>query len=135
MHLVGDGAAQPAALLADAQASERLHQFERPAATGEAAVVDGALESLGVHEHWNNPVDKLYSRDLDIGEGIELRKVIIGDLDLDADVDLFDFELFARQWGKPCSETNLCPPPGLYKTAIVDLEDLEIHLHNWLRGK
>jgi hypothetical protein len=28
--------------------------------------------SMGVHEHWNNPVDKKYSRNLGTGEGIEL---------------------------------------------------------------
>lgn len=34
---------------------------------------DGGLtQSLGVHEHWNNPVDKQYSRNLGTGEGIEL---------------------------------------------------------------
>ena len=30
------------------------------------------LASLGVHEHWNNPVDMAYSRNLGTGEGIEL---------------------------------------------------------------
>ena len=30
------------------------------------------LESLGVHEHWNNPRDKKYSRNLGKDEGIEL---------------------------------------------------------------
>jgi len=30
------------------------------------------LQSLGVHEHWNNPVEKLYSRNLGADEGIEL---------------------------------------------------------------
>ncbi|MDH7600348.1 MAG: DUF362 domain-containing protein, partial [Sedimentisphaerales bacterium] len=30
------------------------------------------LGSLGVHEHWNNPVEKLYSRNLGTGDGIEL---------------------------------------------------------------
>jgi len=30
------------------------------------------LSSLGVHEHWNNAVDKKYSRNLGDGEGIEL---------------------------------------------------------------
>lgn len=30
------------------------------------------LSSLGVHEHWNNPVDKQYSRNLGTGNGIEL---------------------------------------------------------------
>jgi len=31
-----------------------------------------ALKSLGVHEHWNNPKDRKYSRNLGTGEGIEL---------------------------------------------------------------
>ena len=31
-----------------------------------------ALESLGTHEHWNNPKDRKYSRNLGTGEGIEL---------------------------------------------------------------
>ena len=30
------------------------------------------LTSLGVHEHWNNPQDKKYSRNLGTGNGIEL---------------------------------------------------------------
>jgi hypothetical protein len=30
------------------------------------------LPSLGVHEHWNNPTDKQYSRNLGTGAGIEL---------------------------------------------------------------
>jgi len=30
------------------------------------------LESLGVHEHWNNATDKKYSRNLGTGDGIEL---------------------------------------------------------------
>jgi len=30
------------------------------------------LESMGVHEHWNNPVQKKYSRNLGTGNGIEL---------------------------------------------------------------
>jgi len=31
-----------------------------------------ALKSLGVHEHWNNPKDRKYSRNLKTGDGIEL---------------------------------------------------------------
>ena len=27
---------------------------------------------LGVHEHWNNPIDKQYTRNLGTGKGIEL---------------------------------------------------------------
>jgi hypothetical protein len=30
------------------------------------------LASLGVHEHWNNPTDRQYSRNLGTGAGIEL---------------------------------------------------------------
>lgn len=30
------------------------------------------LSSLGVHEHWNNPVAKLHGRNLGLDEGIEL---------------------------------------------------------------
>ena len=30
------------------------------------------LASLGVHEHWNNPREKKYSRNLGTGNGIEL---------------------------------------------------------------
>ena len=34
---------------------------------------DGSpIESLGVHEHWNNATDKQYSRDLGTGNGIDL---------------------------------------------------------------
>ena len=33
------------------------------------------LESLGVHEHWNNPRQRQYSRNLGTGQGIELIKV------------------------------------------------------------
>jgi hypothetical protein len=33
------------------------------------------LKSLGVHEHWNNEVDREYSRNLGRDEGIELRVV------------------------------------------------------------
>ncbi len=31
------------------------------------------LKSLGVFEHWNNPTDRLYSRNLGTGDGIELK--------------------------------------------------------------
>lgn len=33
------------------------------------------MRGLGVHEHWNNPTDKQYSRNLGAGEGIELVKI------------------------------------------------------------
>ncbi len=33
------------------------------------------LQSLGVHEHWNNNTERMYSRNLGAGKGIELLKV------------------------------------------------------------
>jgi len=38
---------------------------------------DGSpIPSLGVHEHWNNPVDMEYTRNLSTGDGIELVKLL-----------------------------------------------------------
>jgi hypothetical protein len=47
------------------------------------------IGSLGVYEHWNNPVDKQYSRNLGTGNGIELVKVFMDDVTrvLDPTVD------------------------------------------------
>ena len=44
-----------------------------------AAYRDGEgnpVGSLGVHEHWNNAVERLYSRDRDEAEGIELVRIL-----------------------------------------------------------
>jgi hypothetical protein len=47
-----------------------------PSATAYDPEGDGTtLESLGVHEHWNNAKDKKYSRNLGTGNGIELVQV------------------------------------------------------------
>ncbi len=35
-------------------------------------IQESLIPVLGVHEHWNNPDDKQYSRDLGTGKGIEL---------------------------------------------------------------
>jgi hypothetical protein len=43
------------------------------------------LESLGVFEHWNNPVDRQYSRNLGTGDGIELKYILEPSLDVPAD--------------------------------------------------
>ena len=44
-----------------------------PSGTRYAPAGDGSrLQSLGVHEHWNNPERKQYTRNLGTGDGIEL---------------------------------------------------------------
>ena len=62
-------------------------------------------ESLGVHEHWNNSIDKQYSRNLGIGSGIELYvpgagaiPVIKGDLTGDGTVNRDDLVAFSMDW-------------------------------------
>ena len=75
---IGDGAGtypqKPAA-------DDYLHQASDTTlwATGIKYDPDGNgihLKSLGTHEHWNNPTDKQYSRNLGLGTGIELVKIL-----------------------------------------------------------
>lgn len=50
-----------------------------PAPPSGAAYLDGAgnpAEGLGVHEHWNNVTERLYSRDRGEAEGIELFRIL-----------------------------------------------------------
>jgi hypothetical protein len=54
-----------------------MHQAANPANWPEGIVYDPdnsgkPIPVLGVHEHWNNPIDKQYSRNLGTGKGIEL---------------------------------------------------------------
>jgi hypothetical protein len=53
------------AALADNPPSATFYDPDHPAS-------EKRLASLGVHEHWNNPQEKKYSRNLGIGNGIEL---------------------------------------------------------------
>ena len=54
------------------------------------------LSSLGVHEHWDNPIDKQYSRNLGAEEGIELvwldSEPVPGDIDSSGALDLADID-------------------------------------------
>ena len=57
-----------------------MHQAADPANWPKGIVYDPdnsgkPLTSLGVHEHWNNTIDKQYSRNLGTGNGIELVSV------------------------------------------------------------
>lgn len=64
--------------------------------------------SLGVHEHWNNPIDKQYTRNLGTGSGIELVSNdpllcsstgrSVADITRDCSVDAFDYAKMTDQW-------------------------------------
>ena len=75
-NVVNNGTASPGNAL-QGGAEDYLHEaaladhppsgtFYDPGRTGTR------LASLGVHEHWNNPMDKQYSRNLGLNQGIEL---------------------------------------------------------------
>lgn len=91
------------------------------------------LESLGVHEHWNNPTDKQYSRNLGIDEGIELIqsniiKTIPGDFEPDGDVDFDDLFVLAAYW----LESNQSGCMGdLDGDCDVDFKDFAILTQHW----
>jgi hypothetical protein len=55
-----------------------------PSGTFYAPNKDGLrLSSLGVHEHWNNSIDKQYTRNLKTGNGIELFTPLSGSTSVD----------------------------------------------------
>jgi len=93
------------------------------------------VESLGVHEHWNNPVDKQYSRNLGTGNGIELLKVSsIPDADFNDDgkVNLKDFSKLAQYWYQSNALVDMAPIPVI--DGVVNMNDLSVLCENWLVG-
>jgi len=77
-----------------------------------------SLPSLGVHEHWNNPIDKQYSRNLGTGDGIELissepqmcANWFKADVNADCIVDSFDLAAMAgvRGWRNQTRRVGMC---------------------------
>lgn len=61
-HSSADNYLHEAALIGDPPSGARYHMA-------------GGVRSLGAHEHWNNPRDRRYSRNLGKGSGIELVRV------------------------------------------------------------
>ncbi|MBW8016293.1 MAG: DUF362 domain-containing protein [Planctomycetes bacterium] len=96
-----------------------------------------SLQSLGVHEHWNNYIDKQYSRNLGTGNGIELIKIsspFKTDFNLDNKVNLSDFALFAVSWKSSPGDSAYNP---LFDVAdpndIIDEYDLAVLAEDWLK--
>ncbi len=93
------------------------------------------LNSLGVHEHWNNALDKQYSRNLGIDNGIELVSVtltyMIGDLNFDSRIDFEDLEILANQWLQPpgTPSADIAPLPD--GDGIVNFKDFNVLAENW----
>jgi hypothetical protein len=91
------------------------------------------LNSLGVHEHWNNPIDKKYSRNLGAGDGIQLwQGPPVSDVDFSGDgkVDLKDFSILAQYLNSNESSIDVAPPP--FGDGVVDHKDLGVFVENYL---
>jgi hypothetical protein len=100
---------------------------------------DGGLtESLGVHEHWNNAIDKQYSRNLDPvnGTGIELvtGPQRLGDFENSGRVDFKDFAVLAAAWLSEPGEGNWNADCDISMPSdgIIDELDLAVFCDNWL---
>jgi hypothetical protein len=100
------------------------------------------LGSLGSHEHWNNAVEKKYSRNLGTGNGIELIYIspqtgnyhLPGDFNLDGIVNEVDLKLLSDQWLTQTEHANwdssfdIAPIGGDGKIDIQDFIELG---RNW----
>jgi hypothetical protein len=120
-----------------------LHEAAEAAAPSSGTFYDPdgdniALSSLGVHEHWNNEIDKQYSRNLGTGEGIELvmaEKQVINDINMLANHTI-QFSII----GNPVSNklmVELSNHTGRITCQVIDLggktvrsKDFRIHGQN-----
>jgi len=91
------------------------------------------LESLGVHERWNNAIDRQYSRNLGTGDGIELIYYKMrhdpGDLNADETIDLLDFSQFADRWLWTGPQGDILE--DMIEDGKVDLQDFQVVAENW----
>ncbi len=89
------------------------------------------LTSLGVHEHWNNPIDKQYSRNLGTGDGIELTRPVAADFDGDGQVNGKDLTALAGQWlhESPGLAADIAEEPA--GDGAVNLKDFALLARHW----
>ena len=88
------------------------------------------MESLGVHEHWNDPLHKQYSRNLDTGNGIELTRPAKTDFDGDGAVGYRDLAALSGQWLATSSDlsADISSPSG---DGAVTLRDFAQFARCW----
>lgn len=97
------------------------------------------LESLGVHEHWNDAASKQYTRNLETGNGIELlslKGLIPGDFDNDDDVDINDLTIFIDAWlsQKGGDSWNYVCEISETRDDVIDWKDFAAFAKNWQKG-
>ena len=91
------------------------------------------LASQGTHEHWNNSLLKQYSRNLGVGEGIEMTSPVPADFNGDGLVDCVDFNILMDQWMQVSGQLSADIAPGPSGDGTVDMEDLALFVEYWTR--
>lgn len=91
------------------------------------------LASLGVHEHWSDPVDKLYSRNLGTGDGIELVASTTAQADINSDgkVGFEDVQVMAEQWLDVPAVPSADLAPAFAADGVVDFRDFAVLAEYW----
>jgi hypothetical protein len=89
---------------------DHLHQAADKSNWPEGIIYDpeddgSEIPSLGVHEHWNNPADKQYSRNLGTGEGIELLN--LNDVNTSGIADPYAGNMSLSAYPNPCVESTM----------------------------
>ncbi len=89
------------------------------------------LAGLGAHEHWNNPQQKQYSRNLDTGDGIELTHPVAADFNGDGAVDAWDLSTMSTQWLQSgrALPADIAPSPA--GDGAVDMADFAALARSW----
>ena len=121
--VVTGGTGAPGSLKGGAE--DYLHEaalaYNPPSGTFYDPNSDGiGLASLGVHEHWNNPVDKQYSRNLGTGDGIEL--VVPSFATVDGPIENVTngkrYDYFRYAIGEANPDDQIVVSPGIYNEPI-----------------
>jgi len=85
---------------------------------------DGSIiQSLGVHEHWNNSVDKQYTRDLVTGDGIEFIQIFHGPNSIDDKANVIRNFTLHQNYPNPFNPRTIIN----YELPITNYVDLSIY--------
>ncbi len=128
MQLEGDPRLYPQMAGADDYLHEAALAHDPPSGTfydpdhaGDVA----RLASLGVHEHWNDPVDMQYSRNLGTGDGIELMR-LVATTDVPATRDRLVASCHPNPFNPSTTVRFELPTAGRVRLAVYDVSGARV---------
>lgn len=115
-----------------------LHEAALPNASPSGTVYDPEkdgipLKSLGVHEHWNNEYEKLYSQNLGTGDGIELiwiKPSENGVLEKESQKQWPILQNYPNPFNQGTTIVYSISEPGQVKLSILDCKGRKIQAWN-----